>query len=63
MPEARMMLMVFFLSQASVHGSGIVFVDGGKEIGQGQIHRRISGPQGAPCGPSPHCCNPSLHVS
>jgi hypothetical protein len=36
---------VFFLSQASVHGSGIVFVDGCEELRQGHINRRIGGPK------------------
>jgi hypothetical protein len=34
---------VFFPSQASAHGSGILFVDGSEELRQRHIHWRIGG--------------------
>ena len=41
--EAYMSLRIFFSVVGVGAGSGIIFVDGGEELRQGHLHRRIGG--------------------
>jgi hypothetical protein len=59
-PETRMILRVFFLSQASLCTAQELSLSIAAKNSVTDIYIGVlAAPQSAPCGPSCHCCNPS----